>query len=146
MRAAIPLLLFMTGVQGWVLSLPLFGPVLFKLAAHSGQDPVQTASLFFELLFPFFCPVGCSLIQGQAGLETAAYHQFHQYFAVSAAQSIFIRSTFTRMEPRLRRDWSVRFASVPQLALFVKENDPRKPSRLRIRLQWSSGHRCKLYL
>lgn len=46
MRTYWPLLIFYTGFQGWVLSFPLFGPVLYPFSALRGIDPEQVVPIF----------------------------------------------------------------------------------------------------
>ncbi|TBL72644.1 SpoIIE family protein phosphatase [Paenibacillus thalictri] len=67
MRAAIPVLLFMAGFQGYVLTLPLFGPLLFQLAAVKGADPVQAATSFLNCYALSFLVWGIVLHKWQPG-------------------------------------------------------------------------------
>lgn len=48
MKKSWPYILFMTGFQGWVLSLPLFGSLLFPLAAFREADAGQAATSFLN--------------------------------------------------------------------------------------------------
>ncbi|MFC3772453.1 MFS transporter [Paenibacillus sp. GCM10012303] len=44
----VPVILFMTALQGWTLSIPLFGSILGPSAASAGVDPAEAATVFLS--------------------------------------------------------------------------------------------------
>lgn len=44
----VPVIMFMTALQGWTLSIPLFGSILGPSAASAGADPAEAATAFLS--------------------------------------------------------------------------------------------------
>lgn len=60
-----PLLFFNGGFQGWILTLPLYGPVLFSYASHKAVDPLPLISIFLGFYALSFVLCGALLSKKQ---------------------------------------------------------------------------------